>query len=94
MASVSYDFDTHTILYKPYAQAKVSMAKNTMPSAPNFEPVCISPAMQEMISPTSYQSSSVHKSESAGELFVSSQYVKQPKGTVLRLRNGTVITVV
>jgi hypothetical protein len=32
-------------------------SKVTMPSAPNFEPVCISPARQEMISPTSYQSS-------------------------------------
>ena len=27
------------------------------------------------------------------ELFISSQYAKQPKGTVLRLRDGTVITI-
>jgi hypothetical protein len=94
LASVSYDFDCRTIGREAYAQAKASMAKNTMPSAPNFEPACISPARQEMISPTSYQSSGVYKSKSAGELFVSSRYAKQPKGTVLRLRDGTVITIV
>jgi len=34
-----------------------TVRKNTMPSIPNFEPACISPARQENILPTSYQSS-------------------------------------
>ncbi|RIA86466.1 hypothetical protein C1645_329803 [Glomus cerebriforme] len=63
-----------------------------MPSAPKFEPACISPAKQEVISPISHQSSN-YKSNT-GELFISSQYIKQPKGTMLRLRDGRVITVV
>src|SRR4051812_2330171 len=53
------------------------IAKNTMASDPNFELACILPARQEMISPTSYQSSN-YKSDT-GELFISSQYAKQPK---------------
>ena len=43
LASISYDYDTRTILYEAYAQAKATIAENTMPSAPNFEPACISP---------------------------------------------------
>jgi hypothetical protein len=31
-----------------------TIAKNTMPSAPNFEPACISPARQEMVLPISH----------------------------------------
>jgi hypothetical protein len=50
LASISYDYDTRTILYEAYAQAKTSMAKNTMPSAPNFEPACISPTRQRSAS--------------------------------------------
>ena len=43
MASVSYDHDVNFIAsYKNYAQSKATVAKNTMPSAPNFEPACIS----------------------------------------------------
>ncbi|CAB5211522.1 unnamed protein product [Rhizophagus irregularis] len=42
LASISHDYDTRTILYKAYAQAKATIAENTMPSAPNFEPACIS----------------------------------------------------
>ena len=84
-----------TASYENYAQSKTgaTVAKNTMPSAP--EPACISvtSGIQETISPTSYQSSNC-KSEPASELFISSHYAKQPKGTVLRLGNGTVITIV
>ncbi|PKK57939.1 hypothetical protein RhiirC2_797136 [Rhizophagus irregularis] len=57
LASVSYNYDTHTILYKAYVQVKTTIAKNTMPrqpSAPNFESAYISPAKQEMIPLTSY----------------------------------------
>jgi secreted Zn-dependent insulinase-like peptidase len=95
LASVSYDHDSDfTASYENYAQSKATIAKNTMPSAPNFEPACISITFdnQEVISPTSYQSSNC-KSDT-GEIFISSQYVKQPKGTVLRLRDGTLITIV
>ena len=42
LASISYDYDTRIILYEAYVQAKVTIAKNTMPSASNFEPACIS----------------------------------------------------
>ncbi|PKY46621.1 hypothetical protein RhiirA4_461531 [Rhizophagus irregularis] len=43
--------------YSCFKAETATIAKNTMPSAPNFEPACILPARQEMISPTSYQSS-------------------------------------
>ncbi len=93
LASVSYDHDANfTASYEAYAQSKATIAENTMPSAPNFEPTCISPARQEMVSPISHQSSN-YKSDT-GELFISSQYAKQPKGTMLRLRDGRVLTVV
>ncbi|EXX60043.1 uncharacterized protein OCT59_013820 [Rhizophagus irregularis] len=94
LASISHDYDTRTILYKAYAQAKATIAENTMPSAPNFEPACISVTSgnQEMIPPTSYQSSNC-KSDT-GEIFISSRYAKQPKGTALRLKDGTLITIV
>jgi len=98
LASVSYDHDARLTDYEIYAQSKATMAKNTIPSAPKFEPACISPTRQEMISPTSYQSSNwprgaMHRSDT-GKLFISSLYVNQPKGTVLRLGDGTEITVV
>ncbi|CAB4473211.1 unnamed protein product [Rhizophagus irregularis] len=83
LALVSYDYDSDSITYETYKQIKMTMAENTMPSA---EPACISPARQEIVSPNSYQSSN-YKSDT-GELFISSQYVKQPKGTMLRLRDG------
>jgi len=77
MASVSYDHDANfTASYENYIQSK-------------FEPACISPTRQEMVSPISHQSSS-----DTGELFISSLYAKQPKGTTLRLRDGRVLTVV
>ncbi|PKY44263.1 hypothetical protein RhiirA4_458495 [Rhizophagus irregularis] len=43
---ILYDYNTCTILYEAYAQAKASMAKNTMPNTSNFEPTCISPIRQ------------------------------------------------
>ncbi|PKK61819.1 hypothetical protein RhiirC2_791268 [Rhizophagus irregularis] len=80
--------------YEAYLSAKATIAENTMPSAPKFEPACISVTSdnQEMISPTSYQSSNC-KSDT-GEIFISSRYAKQPKGTALRLRDGTLIMIV
>jgi len=93
LASVSYDHDANfTASYEAYAQSKATIAENTMPSAPNFEPACISPVRQEMVSLISHQSSN-YKSD-IGKLFISSQYAKQPKGTMLRLRDGRVLTVV
>ncbi|GBB87105.1 hypothetical protein RclHR1_18300007 [Rhizophagus clarus] len=92
LASVSYDSDCRSISYEAYKQVKMTMAENTMPSAPNFELACISPARQKVISPTSYQSSN-YKSN-IGELFISSRYAKQPKGTTLRLRDGTKVMIV
>jgi hypothetical protein len=41
LASVSYDSDSCLFSYENYAQSKATVAKNTMPSAPNFEPACI-----------------------------------------------------
>ncbi|RGB34149.1 hypothetical protein C1646_760947 [Rhizophagus diaphanus] len=61
-----------------------------MSSAPNFEPAYISPAKQEMIPLTSYQLSNCKSN--TGKIFISSRYAKQPKGTALRLRDGTPIT--
>src|SRR5437870_8404811 len=73
LASVSYDHDANFIAsYENYAQSKATVAKNTMPSAPSFEPACISPARQEVISPTSYQSSNCKSNTS--EIFISSRY--------------------
>ena len=57
LASVMYDYDGHSTSYETYRQVKTTIAKNIMPSAPNFEPANISPVRQEMVSPTSYQSS-------------------------------------
>ena len=60
MASVSYDHDARLTDYEIYAQSKATIAKNTMPSAPNFEPACISPARQEIqnnLLPTIYKPS-------------------------------------
>ena len=49
MASVSYDHDANLASYENYAQSKATVGKNTMPSAPNFEPACILPVRQEMV---------------------------------------------
>ncbi|UZO26442.1 uncharacterized protein OCT59_018667 [Rhizophagus irregularis] len=92
LASVSYDYVTRSVSYKTYLSAKVTIAENTMPSAPKFEPAYISPAKQEMISLTFYQLSNCKND--TGRIFISSRYAKQPKGTALRLRDGTPITIV
>ncbi|GBB85905.1 hypothetical protein RclHR1_12340009 [Rhizophagus clarus] len=101
LASVSYDYDGHSTGYKAYLLAKATMAKDTMPSAPNFEPAYIPPARQKMVSPTSYQSSAPNKTIS--EIFISSRYAKQNNllpsidhlnQPALRLRDGTKITFV
>ena len=77
-----------------------TIAKNTMPSAPNFEPACILPAKQEIILPTSYQSLNCG---STSEIFISSLYAKQNNllpsinylnRPVLKLDDGTEITIV
>ena len=79
----------------------MTMAENTMPSAPNFEPAYISPTRQETILPTSYQSSAPN--ETISEIFISSRYAKQNNllpsidhlnQPALRLRDGTKITFV
>ena len=76
LASVSYDHDANFIAsYENYAQSKATVAKNTMPSAPDLNPFRISPARQEMVSPTSYQSSNCKSNTS--EIFISSRYAKQ-----------------
>ncbi|RGB23178.1 hypothetical protein C1646_774905 [Rhizophagus diaphanus] len=54
LASVSYNYDTHSVSYEAYLLAKATIAENTIPSAPNFEPAYISPAKQEIIPLTSY----------------------------------------
>ncbi|PKC09362.1 hypothetical protein RhiirA5_415790 [Rhizophagus irregularis] len=52
---ILYNYDTHTILYKAYyAQTNATIAENTMPSAPKFEPACIINARQKMSLPISH----------------------------------------
>jgi hypothetical protein len=101
LASVSYDSDCHLTSYERYMQVKMTMVKNTMPSAPKFEPAYIPPARQETILPTSYQSSAPN--ETISEIFISSRYAKQNNllpsidhlnQSALRLRDGTKITFV
>ncbi|PKY58358.1 hypothetical protein RhiirA4_512204 [Rhizophagus irregularis] len=95
-----YDYISYSKHKRRQLSDRLAIARNKiqcnyiMPSAPNFEPACISitSGNQEVISPTSYQSSNCRSN--IGKLFISSQYVKQPKGTVLRLGDGTEITVV
>ncbi len=41
LTSISYDYDTYSISYKIYMQVKVTIVKNTMSSALNFETTCI-----------------------------------------------------
>jgi hypothetical protein len=59
LASVLYDSDPHSFSYETYMQITITIAENTIPSAPNFKPACISviSGNQEIILPTSYQSS-------------------------------------
>ncbi|CAB4494759.1 hypothetical protein RhiirA5_429169 [Rhizophagus irregularis] len=99
LASVSYDHDANfTASYENYAQSK---AKDTMPSAPSFDPTYIPPARQEMVSPISHQSS--NSKSNTSEIFISSWYAKQNNllpsinnhnQPALRLRDGTKITFV
>ena len=95
---ISYNYDTRSVSYKAYLSAKATIAENTMPNTSNFEPANISPVRQEIVSPTSYQSSNCKSNTS--EIFISSQYAKQnnllpsTKGTVLKLRDGTKVTIV
>jgi hypothetical protein len=72
LASISYDIDSRLSNYEAYAQAKASM-----PTAPNFEPayIPVTSGNQEMVSPTSYQSSAPN--ETISEIFISSRYAKQ-----------------
>ena len=104
LASVSYDLDARSTGYETYTQVKTTMAKNTIPSAPKFEPVYITNTGQEMISPVLHQSSNCKSNTS--EIFISSRYAKQnnllpsidhlnQNGVpALRLRDGTKITFV
>ncbi|PKK60808.1 hypothetical protein RhiirC2_817953 [Rhizophagus irregularis] len=103
LASISYDYDTRTIHYEAYAQAKASMPKNTMSTASNFEPACIlvTSDNQEMVSLTSYQL--LAPNETTSKIFISSQYAKQNNllpsinyhnQSALRLGDGTKITFV
>ncbi|PKC58483.1 hypothetical protein RhiirA1_470904 [Rhizophagus irregularis] len=93
-----YDYISYSKHKRCQLSDRLAIARNKiqcnyiMSSAPNFEPAYISPAKQEMISLTSYQLSNC-KSDTGG-IFILSQYAKQPKGTMLRLRDGRVITVV
>ncbi|PKC54076.1 hypothetical protein RhiirA1_478023 [Rhizophagus irregularis] len=86
------------VIYENYAQSK---AKDTMPSAPSFDPTYIPPARQEMVSPISHQSS--NSKSNTSEIFISSWYAKQNNllpsinnhnQPALRLRDGTKITFV
>ncbi|GES90607.1 hypothetical protein GLOIN_2v1707112 [Rhizophagus clarus] len=102
LASVSYDLDARLTDYETYAQSKATMAKNTIPSAPKFEPAYITNTGQEMISPVLHQSSNCKSNTS--EIFISSRYTKQnnllpsidhlnQNGVpALRLKDGTKIT--
>ncbi|GES92402.1 hypothetical protein GLOIN_2v1495193 [Rhizophagus clarus] len=99
LASVSYDSDCHSFNYEAYKQVKITMTENTMLSASNFEPACISVISgQEMILPTFYQSSNYKSNIS--KIFISSQYAKQnnllpfTKDTVLRLRDEIKVTII
>jgi len=78
-----------------------SCSKVIIPSTPNFEPACISPASQEMVSPTSYHSSNCGSNTS--EIIISSLYAKQNNllpsinhlnRPVLKLDDGMEITIV
>ncbi|CAB4490133.1 hypothetical protein RhiirA5_424405 [Rhizophagus irregularis] len=87
--------------YSCFKANTATITKNTMLSASNFEPAYIPPSGQEMISPTSYQSSNCRINTS--EIFISSLYAKQNNllpsinhlnQPVLKLEDGTEITIV
>ncbi|RIA88883.1 hypothetical protein C1645_825656 [Glomus cerebriforme] len=77
LASVLYDYDSYLTGYKAYFLAKVIVTKNTIPNTLNFKPACISPVRQEIIPLTSYQL--LNCKSDIGEIFILSQYAKQPK---------------
>ncbi|PKB97807.1 hypothetical protein RhiirA5_432465 [Rhizophagus irregularis] len=102
-----YDYISYSKYKRRQLSDRLAVARNKiqcnyiMPSAPNFEPAYISPARQEMIPPTSYQSSNC-KSDTS-EIFISSWYVKQNNllpsinhlnQLTLRLKDGTKIMIV
>src|ERR1043165_6371938 len=98
LASVSYDHDARLTDYEIYAQSKATIAKNTIPSAPKFEPAYITNTMQEIISPILHQS--LNCKSNTSEIFISSRYAKQNNllpsidhlnQPALRLRDGTKI---
>src|ERR1044072_796276 len=63
LASISYHYDDRSVSYEAYLSAKATIAENTMPSAPNFEPACITNAGQKKVSPISVTNSNNQKSE-------------------------------
>ncbi|UZO23104.1 uncharacterized protein OCT59_015448 [Rhizophagus irregularis] len=102
-----YDYISYSKHKRHQLSDRLAIARNKIqcnyitPSAPNFEPAYISPARQEMIPPTSYQSSNC-KSDTS-EIFISSWYVKQNNllpsinhfnQPILRLKDGTKIMIV
>ncbi|PKC03841.1 hypothetical protein RhiirA5_401744 [Rhizophagus irregularis] len=44
LALISYDYDAHSVSYEAYLSAKATMAKNTMPNAPDLNPFRVSSA--------------------------------------------------
>jgi hypothetical protein len=106
LASVSYDFDCRSITYETYKQVKTTIAENTMPSAPNFEPTYISPARQRNASAPEIRNLWNDRSNcksNTSEIFISSRYAKQNNllpsinhlnQSALRLKDGIKITFV
>ncbi|RGB25267.1 hypothetical protein C1646_802815 [Rhizophagus diaphanus] len=84
LASVLYDDGSGLADYKTYLSAKATVAKNTMPSA------LLPCPRTARFHPEGLD----RRRGDTGELFISFQYAKQPKGTMLRLRDGRVLTVV
>jgi len=75
LASVSYDHNGNfTSSYENYAQSK---AKDTMPSAPNFEPAYIPPARQEIVSIRNLWNDRSNCKSNTNEIFILSRYTKQ-----------------
>jgi len=54
LTSVSYNSDCCLTNYETYMQVKITIAKNTMPSALNFKPAYNSNAEQKIVLPISH----------------------------------------
>ena len=93
--------------YSCFKTETTTIAKNTIPGAPNFEPACNSSIRHEIISPTSYQSSGSSQRRSgqgtSNKIFISSLYAKQNNllpsinhlnQPSLRFKDGTIVTIV